>query len=384
VQFELTETQREIQKMARKFAEKEFDPVQSMKLEKEGSFPKATFEKACRLGLVGIDYPEEFGGQSMGFFERVLVMEEWCRKDSGIGISVSLADMGSGIILRHGDEEQKKRYLIPVTEGKSINTVAITDALDEKNQPMTTRAEEGPSEVVVDGRKAFVLHGSTADMLVAFCQSKSSAGADSPGPMAVIIERNQEGVSVSGEKKMMGVRMSSVHEVTFSNVRIPRGRVIGRGGQGGDYLTAHRTEQSIRVSAMALGIAQGALEQTVKQTNEREQFGRRIVEFQGIQFMLADLYTQIEAARSLVYRAAYSYDTRATGWEKIASAARLFASDVAVKTTIDSIQIHGGIGLMREFPIERMFRDAKTIQNFGETNLVQRALIARPFISSPL
>ncbi len=381
MQFDLTETQRDIQRMARKFAEKEFDPLEALKLDKEGRFPRTIYEKACRLGLVGMDYPEEVGGQALGFFERVLVTEEWCRKDSGIGIALSLADMASGIILRHGKDEQKKRYLLPVTEGKAINTVAVTDAFDEKNQPIPTVAEEDSSGLVIHGKKAFVLHGGTADIVVAFCGLKSTQGSDPSRPVVVVLERNQDGLKISGEKKMMGIRMDSVCEITFSNVKVPQHQVLGSEGDGVDYLAAYRTEQRIKTSAQALGIAQAALEQAVKQTNEREQFGRRIVEFQGIQFMLSDLYTQIEAARSLVYRAACGYDAKAQDQERMASAARCFATEVAVRASIDSIQIHGGIGLMKEFPIERMLRDAKTIQNLEDSNLVQRALMARPFVS---
>jgi alkylation response protein AidB-like acyl-CoA dehydrogenase len=175
--------------------------------------------------------------------------------------------------------------------------------------------------------------------------------------------------------------MMSVNEISFDRVRVPKDHVVGEAEKGAEYLNAFLMEQRIKTAAQALGIAQGAFTQAVKQSMEREQFGRKIGQFQGIQFMLADLYTQIEAARSLVYRVAYGYDAKSSDIERMSSTAKIFASDVAVKTALDSIQIHGGVGLMREFSIERMFRDAKTIQNLIETNLVERALIGKSITS---
>jgi acyl-CoA dehydrogenase len=373
MEFGLTDTQRDIQKGARKFAEKEFDSNIGRDLDKEGRFPKSIFEKACRLGWVGIDYPENYGGQSLGFFEKVLVIEQFCRRDSGIGISISLSDMASGIILRHGDEQQKKRFIIPLVEGKVMNAVAARDSINAK-----TRAEQDPSGYIVSGRKSFVVNGSMATPIVLFCEIGSSSDPKILKPITLIVEGDQEGVKIEGKKTTMGMRMVSVNEIAFNQVKVSRDhRIEGEG----DHLAAFLIEQRIKTSAQALGIAQGAFDRAIEYAKVREQFGRKIIQFQGLQFMLAELYTQIEAARSLVYRAAYSYDAKSSDLELMASIARIFATDVAVRTTIDSMQIHGGIGLMKEYPIERMFRDAKTIQNLEETNLAQRALIANKIIS---
>jgi alkylation response protein AidB-like acyl-CoA dehydrogenase len=305
--------------------------------------------------------------------EKVLVIEEFCRRDSGIGISISLADMASGIILRHGNEQQKKQFLIPLMEGRAINTVAATDSINA-----TTRAEEDPSGYVVSGKKSFVVNGSIATTIVLFCEIHPSSDSKTLKPITLIVEGDREGVKVEGKKTTMGMRMVSVNEIAFDQVKIPRDHRIG--GEG-NSLAAFLAEQRIKTAAQALGIAQGAFERAIEHAKVREQFGRKIIQFQGLQFMLAELYTQVEAARSLVYRAACSYDVQSSDLETIASMAKLFATDVAVRTTIDSIQIHGGIGLMKEYPIERMFRDAKTIQNLEETNLLQRALIAKRIIS---
>ena len=376
MQFELTTTQEDIQKGARKFAEKEFVAELALELDKEGKFPQAIFEKACRLGFVGINYPEEYGGQALGLFENVLVIEELCKKDSGIGIAISLADMASGIILRHGSDQQKESYVTPVTQSNAINAVAAMDAF-EKGNPVPVKAEEDSSGYVLSGKKTFVLNGSIAKTLVVFCQVHPSPDPKSVKSVTLIVKRDQEGVKVLDQKRMMGLRMTPVNEVSFDRVKVPKECLIGGGG---DHLSAFMTEQKIKTAAQGLGIAQRALTLAVAHGNEREQFGRKIGQFQGLQFMYADLFTQIEAARSLVYRAACSYDTKSSDLERIASVARVFATDVAVKTAIDSIQLHGGIGLMREYPVERMFRDAKTIQNLMETNLMVRATIGKSVV----
>ena len=376
MQFELTDTQRDIQKAAKEFAEKEFDLDLALELEKEGRFPKSIFEKACQLGFVGIDYPEQYGGQSFGLFENVLVIEEFTRKDSGIGISLSLADMGSSIILKHGDESQKKKYLIPVTQGKAISTVALIGSFHEKNQyPVFTKTKVHPDEYLINRGKAWVILGSFANIIVVLCEK-----LDDGKPIALIVERDWGGVNILGLKRMMGLKISPLSEIVFDQVKVPEDHVIPCENWGADPLTTYCHVSRIKTSAQALGIAQGAFDQAMKHAKEREQFGRKIVQFQGIQFMLAELYTLIEAARSLVYRAAYDYDADAKEVEKISSVAKLFATEVAVRTTIDSIQIHGGVGLMKEYSIERMFRDAKTIKNLEETHLVEKALIAKKII----
>ncbi len=375
--FELTDTQRDIQKAAREFAEKEFELDLALELEKEGRFPISIFEKACHFGFIGIDYPEQYGGQSFGLFENVLVIEEFTRKDSGVGISLSLADMGSSIILKHGDESQKKNFLIPITQGKAISTVAFIDSSHEKNQGLiVTKAESCPDEYVINRGKARVVHGSSANTIVVLCERP-----DLTKPIALIVEGDSGGVKILGLKKVMGMKLSSICEIGFDRVKVPKDHVIQWENGGADPLSTYRHVYRIKTSAQALGIAQGAFDHAVKHAKEREQFGRKISQFQGIQFMLAELYTLIEATRSLVYRAAYGYDVQSPDLKKISSVAKLFATDVAIRTTVDSIQIHGGVGLMKEYSIERMLRDAKTIQNLEETNLVQKALIAKKIIS---
>jgi len=378
VSFELTDTHQDIQKAAREFAEKEFDLDLALELEKERRFPKSIFEKACQLGFIGVDYPESYGGQSLGLFENVLVIEEFTRKDSGIGISLSLADMGSSIILKHGDEDQKKKFVIPVTKGKATSTVAtLTPTLRKNGESFVPSIQANPDGYHIERGETCVIHGSSAHTLILLCEDP-----DPEKSLCLIVEKDSKGLKALGLKKMMGMRLSSIDEMAFDHVKIPRSHAILWNREGVDPLTTYRRIHRIKTSAQALGIAQGAFEQAMKHAREREQFGKKIVQFQGIQFMLAELYTLIEAARGLVYRAARDYDVNAKEVERNSSVAKLFATDVAVRTTIDSIQIHGGVGLMREYSIERMFRDAKTIQNLEESDLVQKALIAKRIVLS--
>ena len=372
MQFELTDIQEDMQKAARKFAEKDFDSDLALELDREGKFPKSLFEKACQLGFVGIDYPEEFGGQALGLLDSVLVTEEFCKKDSGIGTSIGLGDLASGMMMRHGSEGQKKSCLVPVTQGKAINTVAVMDPLEGP-----AKAEATDSGYVLNGKKAFVINGSIANTLVVFCEVHPAPDPKSVRSIALIVDKSQEGVKVLERKKMMGLWMVSVNGISFDRVQVPKDRVLGGADKGAEVLNSFFIEQRIKSAAQAVGIAQGAFTKAVKQSNDREQFGRKISQFQGIQFMFADLYTQIEAARNLVYRAAYSYDTKSSDLERMSSVAKIFATDMAVKAALDSIQIHGGGGLMREYSIERMFRDVKTIQNLIETNLVARASLGK-------
>jgi acyl-CoA dehydrogenase len=376
LQFELTEIQKDIQKAAREFDEKEFDTDLALELEKERRFPKSIFEKACRLGFIGIEYPETYGGQSFGLFENVLVVEEFTKKDSGIGVALSLVDMGSCIILRHGDESQKKKFLVPVTQGKALLAVAPIDSTNGKNQePVTTKAEMGSGGYFINAGRSWVTYGSLASTIIVLAVEFNHGE-----PIALMVDRNWKGVNILGLKKMMGMRISPICEMAFDHVKVPKDHVLLNNSGEKDPLTTYLEAHRIKTSAQALGIAQGAFDQAVKHAREREQFGRKIADFQGIQFMLADLYTLIEAARSLVYRVAYDYDVQSPDLEKISLVAKLFTADVAMRTTIDSIQIHGGVGLMKEYSIERRVRDAKTIQNLEEPNLVQKVRIAKKIV----
>lgn len=381
MQFNVSETQRDIQKAAREFAEKEFDLDMALELEKKQEFPKLLFEKACQLGFVGIDYPEEYGGQSFGLFEKILIVEEFCKKDSGIGISISLADIGSRIILKYGNDNQKRIFLKPVIQGKAINSVVMNLSNGYNRGPIFRKPDPVLPKYILNGEKAFVVNGLIADYFILFCETSCTSDFEPMRPSTFIVEREQRGINVSAIKNIMGMRMNSLSEIVLNSISLQADHRIGEEGKGKEHLAMYLAEHRIKTSAQAVGIAQGALNLAVKYAKNREQFGRKILQFQGIQFTMAELCILIEAARSLVYRAACEYDSNCSDLENTSTAANLFATDVAVKTTISSIQIHGGIGVIREYSVERMFRDAKTIQNCEQSNLIQKTLIARNVIS---
>lgn len=373
MEFELTETQKDIQKAAREFAEKEFDSDLALELEKEQKFPKSIFEKACQLGFIGIEYPESYGGQSFGLFEDILVIEEFTKKDSGIGIALSLTDLGASVLLKHGDEKQKRELLIPITQGKGFLPVALLESMDGEGQtPMIIKRRDGSEGYLIAEGKSWVTYGSLSQFIIVLNRGSN---------FGLLIEKGWKGVKITGLKKLMGMRISPTEEMVFTQVEIPEGNALLNSMEEQDPLSTYLQVYRIKTSGQALGISQGAFDQALKHAKEREQFGRKIAQFQGIQFMLADLYTQIEAARNLVYRAACGYDAKSPDLEKLSLVTKLFTTEVAVKTTIDAIQIHGGVGLMKEYSMERRLRDAKTIQNLKESNLVQRALISRKIVS---
>lgn len=368
MEFELNETQIDIKKAAREFAEKEFDMDLALSLEKEGRFPSAIHEKACRLGFIGIDYPEEYGGQNFGLFENVLVTEEFTKKDSTIGIALTLSDMASCIIMRHGSNDQKKRFLTPLTEGKSISTVSL---LSNADYNLILLNEAGG--YLING-KSWAINASISDfMIVIFDRPYPQS------PLSVLVKMDWDGVNLSNYKQLMGLKISRAYELTFNKVHVSKDYIIPCEDEVNNPFRTFRNFSLIKISAQALGIAQASFDHAVKHAREREQFGRKIIQFQGIQFMLAELYTLIEAARGLVYQAAHAYDANDKGLDRIASVAKLFSTEVAVRTTIDSIQIHGGVGLMKDYSIERMLRDAKTIQNLFDSNLTEKARIGRSF-----
>ncbi len=300
MQFDLNETQIDIKKAAKEFAEKEFDPDLALTLDKEGFFPKAIHEKACKLGFVGIEYPEEYGGQNFGLFENILVTEEFTKHDSGIGIALSLGDMGSCIILRHAHEDLKKRFLPSLAQGKSISTVSNLILNTDANIDLS-KLSSGDYEI--KSGKAWAINVSSANLLIIICEPPFFQD-----PIAFIVETGSKGIDISIPKPTMGLKMSQVREIQFNGVNVPKENVIVSEDVDTNPFKTYQNFYNIKTSAQALGIAQSALDQAIKHSKGREQFGRKIIQFQAIQFMLADLYILIEAARGLVYRAATAYD----------------------------------------------------------------------------
>lgn len=374
----LTETQQMIRDVARQIAEERLAPI-AAELDETERFPREIIEILAQADLAGVLIPEEYGGLGGGVLENCLVVEELSRVESGTAISFAATWLGITPILLAGNEEQKRRYLPKVASGQLLAAFALTEAEagSDAGNIRTTAVLDG-DHYVLNGTKQWITNGGEADIYTVIALTDKKKGAR--GASAFIVEKGTPGFSFGKKEKKMGIRASTTRELIFQDVRIPRENLLGKEGQG--FILALKTLDRARpgVGAQAVGIAQGALEAAVRYARERIQFGQPISSFQAIQHMLADMATQIEAARALVYSVARYIDAGAKEFSKEAAMAKLFASDVAMKVTTDAVQIFGGYGYMRDYPVEKMMRDAKITQIYEGTNQIQRNEIAAQLI----
>jgi acyl-CoA dehydrogenase len=370
VTFELSEEQRAIEKASREFAEGEFLPEVALEHDLAQRFPREIWQKACRLGFIGIHFPETFGGQGYGLLENILVTEQFCRKDSGLGIALSFSDYASEIVLRFGDEAQKGRFLTPITKGIALSAGALTEAGNGCDfREVSMKARRDGDSYVLNGKKNFVINGLEADWFIVLCQTDG-------GPSLFLVEKGTEGMEIHSSGERMGIHMTSMGEVAFNRVRVPVENLIGTEG-GGSYQTIRFfREVRFEVGAQAVGIGQGALEQAVIYAKRRVQFGRPIIENEGLQWMLVEMATQVEAARAFLYRVAYQFERGDDRGKAQSAMVKLFASDVAMRVCTDAVQVLGGYGYMEDYPLERMMRDVKATQIFPETNQIQKIVVA--------
>ncbi len=378
--FELTEEQRDIQKAAREFMEGEYDKEKILRWEKEHTFPFEIWKKAAKLGFIGIHFPEAYGGQGYGVMENILIVEEFCRKDSGVGVALSLTDFSSEVILRFGSEEQKKRYLPPITRGESISGGAYTEPNHGSDITLmsTTAVREGDF-FVINGTKTFITNGSLADFFVVLCQTDPQARPTYRGQCTILVEKGVKGLEVSEITPKMGIRMTSTAELSFSDVRVPVSNLIGEEKKGFYQVLEFFDESRIEIAAQALGIAQGAFDRALDYARQREQFGRKLVEFQITQHKLADMATKVETARLLTYKAAWNFDHKGID-PKLTSMAKMFSAKVAVEVADEAIQIFGGYGYITEYEVERFYRDAKIMEIYEGTKEIQKNTIASALI----
>lgn len=378
--FELTEEQRDIQKAAREFMEGEYDKEKILRWEKEHAFPFEIWKKAAKLGFIGIHFPEAYGGQGYGVMENILIVEEFCRKDSGVGVALSLTDFSSEVILRFGSEEQKKRYLPPITRGESISGGAYTEPNHGSDITLmsTTAVREGDF-FVINGTKTFITNGSLADFFVVLCQTDPQARPTYRGQCTILVEKGVKGLEVSEITPKMGIRMTSTAELSFSDVRVPVSNLIGEEKKGFYQVLEFFDESRIEIAAQALGIAQGAFDRALDYARQREQFGRKLVEFQITQHKLADMATKVETARLLTYKAAWNFDHKGID-PKLTSMAKMFSAKVAVEVADEAIQIFGGYGYITEYEVERFYRDAKIMEIYEGTKEIQKNTIASALI----
>lgn len=380
--YNFSEEELMIKEVARKIAEEKVRPVRQ-ELDREGRFPGEILNEIARADLLRVFIPEEYDGLGMGITGMCIATEELSRVDAGVAISYAANGLGATPILIAGTEEQKRKYLPKIASGEMFAAFALTEpeaGSDASN--VKTRAVKDGDYYILNGNKIFITNGGEADIYVVIASTDPERGAR--GLSAFIVEKGTEGFSFGKKEDKMGIRASVTRELVFEDCKVPKENLLGREGQG--FIITMRTFDRTRVgvAAQAVGIAQGALEEATEYAKTRVQFGKPIIEFQAIQFMLADMATQIEAARALTYLAARHIDSGAKDIAKISSMAKLFASDVAMKVTTDAVQIFGGYGYMREYPVEKMMRDAKITQIYEGTNQIQRLVIASHLIKEKL
>ena len=373
--FELTEEQKLFQKTVRKFCEKEIKPLAS-KIDKEEYFPLDMYKKMGKLGLMGMTVPKKYGGAGIDKICYMIALEEISRLCGSTGITVEAHNtLGIGYIYGAGTEEQRKKYLPRLTGGEAFAALAITEpnAGSDVGGIQTTAVIDG-DEWVLNGTKQFITSGDIAEAVIVMAKTNKTKGTK--GISAFIVEKDVPGFKVGQLEDKLGLRGSRTAELIFEDCHVPKENILGEKDKGFygvmDTLDHGRTA----VGAMSVGIARGALEDSIAYAKQREQFGRPIGKFQAIQWMIADMATEIDAARLLVYRAAYLEDNNMS-FSKEAAIAKLFASEIAMRATRNAIQIHGGYGYMRDRPLERYFRDIKLCQIGEGTSEIQRIVIAK-------
>lgn len=376
--FDLTEDHVMMRKMVRDFAEKECAPGAEERDEKE-EFPREIWTKLTELGLAGITFPEEYGGVGADYISYAIAVEELSRVDASVGVTLSAhASLGSNPINLFGTDEQKKKFLTPLATGEKMGAFGLTEAMagSDASGTRTTAVREG-DEYILNGSKIFITNGHEADTYIVFAQMDKSKG--NKGIAAFIVEKGTPGFSFGKKEKKMGIRSSATYELVFEDCRIPAENLLGQEGQGFKIAMTTLDFGRIGIASQALGIAQGAYEQAVKYAKERVQFGKPLTALQNTQFKLADMATQIEAARLLVYQAAY-VASQHKPVSKVAAMAKLHASETAMWVTTQAVQIFGGYGYTRDYPVERMMRDAKITEIYEGTSEVQRLVISSSVI----
>ena len=366
----LTDDQKHIQSLARRIAEEKVVPIRAELDEKE-EFPWSVMKVCADTGLFGVSIPPEFGGMGGGCFENCIVVEELSKACLGVSVSYAASLLGAYPILIGGSDEQKKKYLKEIASGKKLAAFALTEAnAGSDAQGIRTEAKKVGDEYILNGTKQWITNGGEAEIYTVVAMTDRSRGGR--GATAFIVENGTEGFSFGKKEKKLGIRASATRELVFQDCKVPKENVIGREGMG--FIFAMRTFDKTRpgIGAQAVGVAAGALEAAIHYAREREQFDKKIASFQAIQHMIADMATQVEAARALVYAVARYIDSNPRDSSKVSAMSKVFPSDVAMKVVVDAVQIFGGYGYMKEYPVEKMMRDAKILQIYEGTNQIQR------------
>ncbi len=377
--FPLTDEHKMIRDTARDFAQKEIAPI-AAEFDESGEFPHKTIQKMGAMGFMGIEVPEAYGGAGMDALAYVLALKEISKVDAAHGVIMSVNNsLYCHGILKFGTEEQKKKFLPPIATGRSIGAYSLTEPMSGSDAgSMRTRAVRDGNYYILNGRKSWVTSGPVADYVVVFMMTDPAK--KQKGISAFIVEANTPGFVRGKKEPKLGIRASATSELVFEDCRVPVENRLGEEGDGFKIAMTVLDVGRIGIAAQALGIAEAAYEASLAYAREREAFGQKIGEFQGISFKLADMKTRIEASRLLIYNAAIAKERAKTTGERFtlqSSTAKLFASETAMFCAHAAVQIHGGIGYSKEYPVERYFRDAKITEIYEGTSEIQRLVISR-------
>jgi alkylation response protein AidB-like acyl-CoA dehydrogenase len=379
VDFTFSDEQKHLRKSVREFAEGEIAP-HVLEWDESSHFPTELLPKLGEMGLMGVIFPEAHGGAGLGYVEYATVIEELARVDGSVGLFVAAHNsLCSNHIYKFGTEEQKKKYLVPLAQGKKLGAWSLTEpeAGSDAGGTRTTAVRQG-DQWILNGSKTFTTNGSYADICVAMAVTDKSK--DAHGISAFILEKGMPGFRPGKKENKLGMRASDTSEVIFSDCHIAGSQLLGPLGEGFTGSLKILDGGRISIAALGLGMAQGALEAATHYAKQRKQFGKTIAEFQAIQFKLADMATEVEAARLLVYQAAWLADQKDVRFTRESSMAKLFASEVAVRVANECVQIHGGYGFIKDYPAEKFYRDVKLCTIGEGTSEIQRLVIARQLL----
>ena len=377
--FNLTKEQKDIVRAAKEFAQGEF-PTLAVEFDREERFDQSLRQKACELGFVGVFIAEDYGGAGLGFLEHCLINEEFWAVDPGISQAILSATFGSELIQLFATEEQKQALLPPLVEGEALLATAITEpgAGSDPTQALTTARAEGDSWVI-DGSKMFITNGTLAENTLVFCLTDP----DEPSPHArhsfILVEKDRPGFSATKIKGKLGIRASDTAEQSFSGVEVPAANLVGQRGQGFAQLMAFFNRTRLHICAQAVGLARACLEDSIRHTKGRVQFGRPLAAHQATQFKLAEMATHIAAARNLYYQAAWLMD-RGKEDHGLIAMAKWFSARNAVLAADEAVQMHGGYGYIDEYRVSRLYRDAKILEIYEGAREVEKMIVARSLL----
>src|SRR6056297_3904958 len=372
--YNLTEEQKLLKKLYKEFTVNEVEPIAG-EIDEEERFPIETVEKMKNNGMLGIPFPKKYGGQGGDNQAYIMLVEELSKACGTTGVVLSAhTSLCAAPIYEFGNEEQKRKYLVPLSKGEKLGAFGLTEAnAGTDASAQQTKAVLDGDYYILNGSKIFITNAGYADVYIIMAMTDKSKGVK--GISAFIVESGFEGFSVGKKESKMGIRGSATCELIFENCKVPKENLLGKEGKGFSIAMKTLDGGRIGIAAQALGLAQGAIDETVKYVKERKQFGRSISKFQNTQFQLADMQTKVDAARLLVYRAAFNKDNRIP-YSNEAAMAKLFASETAMEVTNKAVQLHGGYGYTREYPVERMMRDAKITEIYEGTSEVMKMVVS--------